>query len=389
MSDIVSRPLALYIHWPFCLKKCPYCDFNSHVRASIDQEAWRAALIQELKTYATLTGYNSVSSVFFGGGTPSLMPPETVAAVLNIIRELWPVADNVEITLEANPTSVEAGRFAALAKAGVNRVSLGIQSLDNSALKFLGREHDTAQSLIALQAAREHFPRYSFDLIYAYAGQSLAQWDETLSQALSMAGGHLSLYQLTLEPQTAFSARAARGEILTVSDELAADMYLLTQNKTAQSGLPAYEISNHAASGQESRHNLAYWQYESFIGVGAGAHGRYLDHAGRCIASIGHKSPELWLQQVQQQGHGQAETTIIDTRTAQREALLMGLRMTQGINLSSWQNKFEQDLICSLSNTRLEELAQEGLIAAIDTHLRVTLAGALKLNAVLDYLLKE
>src|SRR5262245_38165171 len=265
---------GLYVHWPFCLSKCPYCDFNSHVRAAIDHSRWRAALLRELDHYAAHTRGRRLTSIFFGGGTPSLMEPATVAAVIERAAEHWPLASDVEITLEANPTSVEAGKFAAFRTSGVNRVSLGVQALNDADLKFLGRHHSAAEARAAIDIARRHFARYSFDLIYARPGQSAAAWRSELAEAVGLAGDHLSVYQLTIEPETVFGAAHRRGELAVPREEEAAALFELTQERLGEAGLPAYEISNHARPGGESRHNLTYWRYGDYVGIGPGAHGR-------------------------------------------------------------------------------------------------------------------
>lgn len=383
------RPLAVYIHWPFCLSKCPYCDFNSHVRDKIDQPAFRAALLRELDHYAALLPDRTISSIFFGGGTPSLMEPVTAAALIARTRQLWPLVPDCEITLEANPTSVEAKNFAALAEAGVNRVSLGVQSFDDAVLKFLGRQHSTAQAQDAIATAAKYFARYSFDLIYAYAGQTPQQWEHALRAALPYARGHMSLYQLTIEANTAFHTRAARGEELTAAPDPAADMFLLTQSIMRDAGLTAYEISNHAAPGQESRHNLTYWQYGDFIGIGPGAHGRYVDMAGQRYAGVARKTPEAWAAQVTETGHGVQELTLIDPTVAQREALMMGLRLTTGIARKNWQEKFAADIVAFLPAEKLRRAQDENLLRLTPTHLHTTPDGAARLNALLRYLLPE
>jgi len=271
-----NTDLALYIHWPFCVSKCPYCDFNSHVRAAVDQAAWRDALLADLAWEAALLPGRRLTSIFFGGGTPSLMPPATVAALIDAALAHWPAAPDLEITLEANPSSVEAARFADLSAAGVNRVSLGLQSLDDAALRFLGRAHGVAEGLAALDTAQGSFARVNFDLIYALPGQDVAAWEAQLARALAFGTGHLSLYQLTIEPGTRFAAMAVRGELAHPDPDLGADLYAVTAALTDAAGLPAYEISNHARPGEESRHNLAYWRYLDYAGVGPGAHGRRL-----------------------------------------------------------------------------------------------------------------
>lgn len=382
-----NQPLALYIHWPFCLSKCPYCDFNSHVREKIDAAAWCCGLLTELRHYAALLPERRLTSIFFGGGTPSLMAPETVGALIAEARSLWDSADDLEITLEANPTSVEAEKFAALRDTGVNRVSLGVQSLDETALRFLGRQHSAEQAQDAIALATKIFPRYSFDLIYARAGQTLAGWEQELSAALPLARGHLSLYQLTIEENTAFHTRAGRGEALTCDDATATAMFGLTQDIMTDAGLPAYEISNHAAPGQESRHNLTYWQYGDYVGIGPGAHGRFVGTDGRRVATVGRKVPEVWLRQVQERGHGALDPTVIDAATAQREALLMGLRLTAGIALPRWQGLFGQSFMDFLPTPKLQKLLNEGLLQLTHDALFATADGRQRLNAVLRYLL--
>jgi putative oxygen-independent coproporphyrinogen III oxidase len=286
------EPVALYIHWPFCRSKCPYCDFNSHVAAAIDHAAWREAYRRELEHYAALLPERRITSIFFGGGTPSLMEEKTVAGILGDVARLWPIDAGVEITLEANPNSAEAQKFAAFRAAGVNRLSLGVQSLRDEELQFLGRGHSAAEARRAIELARQNFPRFSFDLIYARRGQSPETWEKELNEALQLADGHLSLYQLTIEPNTQFYTRAARGETLTAPDDNAATMYELTQNILKDAGLPAYEVSNHAREGAESRHNLAYWHYDDYIGIGPGAHGRYRQNGER-FATDTHRAPEV------------------------------------------------------------------------------------------------
>jgi len=270
-------PLGVYVHWPFCKSKCPYCDFNSHVREGIDQERWRKALLTELEHAAREAPGRQVETMFFGGGTPSLMDPATVAVLIERVKDLWDVARDLEITLEANPTSVEAGRFAALAQAGVNRLSLGVQSLEDAALHFLGREHSADQALAAIDTARRHFARYSFDLIYARPGQTVTCWADELERALALAGEHLSLYQLTLESGTRSFTVHARGTFAMPGEEQAAEMFEFTQARLAAAGLPAYEVSNHARPGAACRHNLIYWRYQDYVGVGPGAHGRFAE----------------------------------------------------------------------------------------------------------------
>ena len=328
MTDAQTQPLALYIHWPFCVSKCPYCDFNSHVRAGVDQAAWRDALLTDMAHEAALLPGRRLGSIFFGGGTPSLMPPETVAALLDAAQGHWGFEQGIEITLEANPSSVEAARFGDLARAGVNRVSLGLQALDDDVLSFLGRAHDVAEGLAALDTAQAAFERVSFDLIYARPGQSLAAWEAELGRALKFGTEHLSLYQLVIEPGTRFATLFAKGELTLPEGDEAADLFDATRAMTAAAGLPAYEISNHARAGAESRHNLTYWRYGDYAGIGPGAHGRRLR-----TATLRHKKPENWMSAVARNGNGlkSEETLAADTRAV--EAILMGLRLDEGIDL--------------------------------------------------------
>jgi oxygen-independent coproporphyrinogen-3 oxidase len=366
-----DQPLALYVHWPFCVSKCPYCDFNSHVRASIDQDRWRDALLADLAWEARQTPGRRLGSIFFGGGTPSLMPPATVAALIDAAAARWDFAPDIEITLEANPSSVEAACFADLARAGVNRVSLGLQSLDDSRLRFLGRAHDGAEGLMALRTAQSVFERVSFDLIYALPGQSAAEWEAELARALAFGTGHLSLYQLTIEPGTRFAAMAARGELVPADPDEAAALYELTQQMTGAAGLPAYEISNHARQGQESRHNLAYWRYGDYAGIGPGAHGR---RRGRFTRR--HRKPENWLAALRRQGHGIEEEQALPPRDQAVEALLMGLRLRDGVDLA----RIGGDALDAAAVGRLVAL---GLIETAGDRLRATPAGMLLLDSIL------
>jgi len=325
-----NSALALYVHWPFCVSKCPYCDFNSHVRASIDQDSWRDALLADIAFEAQAWPQGPLTSIFFGGGTPSLMEPATVHALIAAADRQWGLAADAEITLEANPSSVEAARFADLAAAGVNRVSLGLQSLDDAALRFLGRAHDVGEGLAALATAQRHFGRVSFDLIYALPGQSEGAWEAELARALGFGTGHLSLYQLTVEPGTRFAALAAKGAFTEKDPDEAATLYELTQAMTEAAGLPAYEISNHALPGEESRHNLAYWRYRPYLGVGPGAHGR---RGG--TATLRHKKPENFLSALARNGSGLAEEAPLASADQGRERLLMGLRLREGVPLDT------------------------------------------------------
>lgn len=364
-----EEALALYVHWPFCVSKCPYCDFNSHVRESVDQELWRAALLKDLAYEAGQLPGRRLTSIFFGGGTPSLMPPETVAAIIEAAEVHWGFSGDIEITLEANPSSVEAARFADLAAAGVNRVSLGLQSLDDRALRFLGRAHDVGEGLGALDTAQKHFARVSFDLIYALPEQSEAAWEAELKRALSFGTGHLSLYQLTIEPGTRFAALFAKGELTPKDADEAAGFFELTRAMTADAGLPAYEISNHARPGEESRHNLTYWRYATYAGVGPGAHGR---RGG--FATQRHKKPENWLSGLERNGHGMVEEAPISARDQALEALLMGLRLAEGVETAR-----VAPVVDPAAVARLET---QGLIMSGE-HLKVSEAGMLVLDAVL------
>jgi putative oxygen-independent coproporphyrinogen III oxidase len=380
-----AEPLAVYIHWPFCRSKCPYCDFNSHVRDRVDEGRWTRALIADLDWQAALAPGHEVVSVFFGGGTPSLMPPDTVAALIERVRALWPTAPGVEITLEANPNSAEAERFRAFAASGVNRLSLGVQALDPTALRRLGRRHDRAEAIAAIEHARAIFPRFSFDLIYARPGQNPAAWREELDEALGLAGDHLSLYQLTIEPGTAFATLASRGELVLPGEEDAALLYEATQDRLAAAGLPAYEISNHARPGAECRHNLAYWRYEDYVGIGPGAHGRVTSDGGKS-ATRQLRAPETWLAAVETAGTGLAETVPIDRDTAVEEMLMMGLRLTAGISRQRLEGVLGGTVEARFASA-LPRLTEGGFLVLDQARLAATPAGRQRLNAVLAALL--
>lgn len=369
-------PLAIYVHWPFCKKKCPYCDFNSHVRDTIDHNAWEEALLKELSYWREQTLQHRVVSIFFGGGTPSLMAPRTVGAIINAVHTYWECSDGMEITMEANPTSVEAAKFHDVAAAGVNRVSLGVQSLRAESLDFLGREHSAKEALGAITLAAKYFPRYSFDLIYALPKQSLAAWEKELREALTYARGHVSLYQLTIEENTAFHhAYHVKKSFALPAEPLAADLYDLTSALMEEAGMPAYEISNYAASGQESRHNLAYWRSEAYIGIGPGAHGR-VDIAGERIATRTIKSPERWLETMQSHPNAVDELVTLTATERNEEKLLMGLRLLQeGVDYS---------LIAAEKTAPL--IAQQ-LLQQNGDRIRVTPRGTLLLNAIIAQLL--
>jgi oxygen-independent coproporphyrinogen-3 oxidase len=383
MNAAQHSPLALYVHWPFCVSKCPYCDFNSHVRAEVDQAAWRDTLLADLAHEAAMLPGRRLGSIFFGGGTPSLMPPETVAAILSAAERHWGFAPDIEITLEANPSSVEAARFADIAAAGVNRVSLGLQALDDEALRFLGRAHDVTEGLAALDTAQAAFARVSFDLIYARPGQSLAAWETELRRSLSFGTEHLSLYQLTIEPGTRFATEAAAGRLTIPDGDAAADLFEATRAITTAAGIPAYEISNHARPGAQSRHNLAYWRYQDYAGIGPGAHGRR-----NASATQRHRKPENWLNAVPRNGHGIQSEEALDPVTRVREALLMGLRLDEGVDLAriaALGGTAIADLIDEAAITTLEA---QGFVARAPDRLRVTEAGMLLLDAILPQVVR-
>lgn len=374
--------IAIYVHWPFCRSKCPYCDFNSHVRESIDQARWQRALLAELDHWADRMQGGTVGSIFFGGGTPSLMAPETVAAVIEQVKTRWAVASDLEITLEANPTSVEADRFAALAQAGVNRVSLGVQALDDAALKFLGRQHQAREALDAVALAHRYFARSSFDLIYARPGQTVETWRRELAEALSHAGEHLSLYQLTIEKQTAFEGAYRRGEFALPDEDTGVALFEATQETMAAAGRPLYEISNHARPGAECRHNLAYWRYDDYIGVGPGAHGRPRV-GGQKLASRQHRAPEIWLDHVERQGHATTERRDLPPAEQAQEALMMGLRLAEGIDAARFHDATGVTLDDALDPEGLRRMIEGGFVTRDVTNLRATREGLLRLDAVL------
>jgi putative oxygen-independent coproporphyrinogen III oxidase len=378
-GDPFDPGFGVYVHWPFCAAKCPYCDFNSHVRHQpVDQERFVSAFLKEMETMRALSGPRTVTSIFMGGGTPSLMQPSTVEAILSGIARHWHLPDGIEITMEANPSSVEAERFRGYRSAGVNRVSLGVQALNDRDLKFLGRLHDVADALKAIRLAREIFPRMSFDLIYARPNQTVADWDAELREAVSYAVDHLSLYQLTIEEGTAFYGLHKAGKLVVPDGEQSAILYEATQEITAREGLPAYEVSNHARPGAESRHNLTYWRYGDYAGIGPGAHGR-LSTQGAKIATATERHPETWLKQVEENGHGMVEQTVLELEEQADELLLMGLRLTEGVDLARWQ---------SLSGRgpdpdREQFLIDHGFVERLgNSRLRCTPAGMLILDAV-------
>lgn len=383
MEDWRHGGFGLYLHWPFCASKCPYCDFNSHVRTRVDQNLWKQALLSEIDRVGRETKGRRLDTVFFGGGTPSLMDPDLVAELIERIRSTWPTSNSLEITLEANPGSVEARRFEAYRDAGVNRISMGIQALNDPDLRALGRLHSAEEARSAFDIARKAFDRVSFDLIYARQNQTLDSWRTELQTALALSVDHLSLYQLTVEPGTAFGDRAAAGRLAGLPDEdLGADMFEATQEICAAAGMPSYEVSNHASDGNESRHNLIYWRYGDYAGIGPGAHGR-LTLQGCKWATATHLSPEKWIKSVSELGHGETDREQIDPLEQGNEMLLMGLRLREGASLARHER---------LSGTRLDQqdlkdLIDQGLIDVDGDTLRATLSGIMVLNAVLRKLL--
>ncbi|WP_339827246.1 radical SAM family heme chaperone HemW [uncultured Parasphingorhabdus sp.] len=371
-------PLALYIHWPFCVSKCPYCDFNSHVRDQVDVAAWQSALLADMAHEAKLTSGRKLSSIFFGGGTPSLMPPTLVETLIKAAERHWGFADNIEITLEANPSSVEAANFHDLARAGVNRVSLGLQSLDDQTLEFLGRAHDVEEGLAALDTAQQAFDRVSFDLIYARPGQSLKDWQAELDRALSFGTGHLSLYQLTIEPGTRFETLVRTGKLIPADDDHCADLFELNRSIMTAAGLPAYEISNHAKPGQESRHNLTYWRYQDYVGIGPGAHGRRLNSA-----TERHKKPENFLSAVERNGNGLKVEQALSPETRAMEALMMGLRLAEGIDLADLEAKTGLAVAAMVDGAEVEKLRGLGFVEQRDGRLTILPKGMPLLDALL------
>ncbi|EBA17004.1 coproporphyrinogen III oxidase [Roseobacter sp. SK209-2-6] len=384
MDDWHNGGFGLYVHWPFCQAKCPYCDFNSHVSAKIDQEIWAKAYLAELERNAPALDGRVLNSIFFGGGTPSLMHPDTVTTVIEAAAKIWPFANDIEISLEANPGSVEAGRFAGYRDAGVNRISMGIQALNDEDLRRLGRIHSVAEARAAFDIARNCFDRVSFDLIYARQGQDLRHWQAELTEALSMAIDHLSLYQLTIEEGTAFGDRYARGKLRDLpTDDTAADMYQATQDICDAHGMPAYEVSNHAREGAESRHNLIYWRYGDYLGIGPGAHGR-VTLAGRKYATETHKAPGKWLDQIRK-GSGESlreELTFVDQSI---EYMMMSMRLSEGMDIPRYQQLSGSELPAE----RVQDLVNLGMVTISDQRIRATAQGRSVLNAVLRELLVD
>ena len=373
---MIGEPLALYVHWPFCVSKCPYCDFNSHVRASIDQDEWCEALLADLAHEARLLPDRTLTSIFFGGGTPSLMEPGTVEALIAGATAHWAPAADIEITLEANPNSVEASRFADLSDAGVNRLSLGLQSFDDPALHFLGRAHSAREGFRALEIGQRNFRRVSFDLIYALPGETEAGWSTTLAQALSLGTKHLSLYQLTIEPGTRFASMVGRGDFEPLDPDAAAALYELTDAMTSDAGMPGYEVSNHARRGQESRHNLTYWRYGDYAGIGPGAHGRRLG-----TRTNRHRKPENFLSAVARNGHGIAEEAPLSSIESADEALVMGLRLREGVDAGAIAQRFGVSRIVDWA--RVDRLVSSGHLEQNGARISLTKTGRLLLDHIL------
>lgn len=372
---------ALYIHWPFCLAKCPYCDFNSHVRDRIEISDWESGLLADLRHEATLASGEPLESIFFGGGTPSLMPPRLVERLLCEAERLWGFAPGIEITLEGNPSSVEAGNYRDLGQAGVNRASLGLQALDDSTLRFLGRLHGAQEGLKAVETAQSVFDRVSIDLIYARPDQSPHAWQEELTRALAIGTSHLSLYQLTIEPGTRFETMVRKGEFQPLDNDAAGDLFELTRDITTAAGRPAYEVSNHARPGEESRHNLTYWRYQDYVGIGPGAHGR---RGG--VATVRHRKPENWLEALAAQGHGIVEDRALGLREQASEAMLMGLRLAEGVDLSALAARFGLEANALCVPAKLAFYAGQGLTWQRGSRIGVTPAGMPLLDALLGEL---
>jgi oxygen-independent coproporphyrinogen-3 oxidase len=383
VEDWRAGGFGVYIHWPFCKAKCPYCDFNSHVRRDVDHAAWARALETELAAARALTGPRRADTVFFGGGTPSLMAPETVERLIRAVDRLWGLAEGAEITLEANPTSAEAARFRAYAAAGVSRLSMGVQALDDADLRALGRQHTAAEAMAAFDLARAAFRRVSFDLIYARMGQTPVGWEAELSRALSLAVDHLSLYQLTIEPGTRFHELEARGKLSVPGDGPAAEMYAITQELAATAGLPAYEISNHAAPGAESRHNLVYWRQGDYAGVGPGAHGRVTRADGSRLATETLRDPAAWMAAIRARGDGLAESAALAPAERADEYMLMALRLAEGADLA----RHARLAGAPIAPARIEALEAEGLLVRRDGRIAVTQRGRPLLDAILAHLL--
>ena len=378
--------LAVYVHWPFCASKCPYCDFNSHVRPTIDPQPWSAAYASVIRRYGDEIGRRRVHSIFFGGGTPSLMPPALVGEVIDAVARAFDLSTDAEITLEANPSSVEAAAFGTLRRLGVNRVSLGIQALDDATLAFLGRAHDVATARHAAAAAANTFDRYSLDFIYGRPGHTPSAWRTELAAAIAMAGDHISAYQLTIEPGTAFATRHARGDLTLPDEDTQAALYEITQELLAIAGLPAYEVSNHARPGAACRHNLAYWTYGDYLGVGPGAHGR-VRLSDRRVATRAHRLPETWLQAASCGENGERHREDVPADIAAAEAVMMGLRLADGIDRQLYAQRIGRDPIDDLNPDGVASLCAQGFLRVDADRIATTPAGLQRLNAVTARLL--
>ncbi|MEB3702772.1 Coproporphyrinogen III oxidase [Candidatus Bealeia paramacronuclearis] len=382
-----KRPLGVYIHWPYCISKCPYCDFNSYVGAEANRTKMREAYLKALESAFQDTPNHTLQTIFFGGGTPSLMPPELTRDLIEKAKSLWGQNHEIEITLEANPATVDQDRFLAFEKAGINRLSLGIQSLDENVLKFLGRRHSKEEALEAITLARGIFPRYSFDLIYAYKDQTLESWETMLRRGLELAGGHISLYQLTIEPGTAFYARTQRGEILNVQNDLGAELYEMTGEILKDEGYSGYEISNYAKAGHESQHNLIYWRYQDYVGIGPGAHGRYKNLEGQKMGTQSLRGPDAWIESVLHNGHGFQSTEKLSPQNQATEMIMMGLRLENGIDFNHFEAEVGTKLKDFLNPKKMEVLIAEGYLSSHEDTLKLHPKGRRNLNAILQYFL--
>jgi putative oxygen-independent coproporphyrinogen III oxidase len=377
---------GIYVHWPFCAAKCPYCDFNSHVAETIDHDRWRKTYASELSFYGDLTKGRDVTSIFFGGGTPSLMEPATAALVIDEIQRNWRISNDCEITLEANPTSVEINKFRAFRDAGINRVSIGVQSLKERDLEFLGRKHDAGQARRAIEDAAAIFDRYSFDLIYARPNQTAKEWEAELLEALPLVRDHISMYQLTIEKGTPFYMQHERGDFKIPEEDVAAELYEITQSILEDAGMPAYEVSNHAKPGLESRHNQTYWRYTDYVGIGPGAHGR-LTIDGIKQATRGHRAPDVWLERVEKDGHGSHDFEALTHQDRFTECLMMGLRLKEGIPFTRLEEEGGKPFNQLFEPAKIKALQEEGLLKVENSILSVTQEGMQRLNGVLSYLL--
>ncbi len=382
-----SEQMGVYIHWPFCKSRCPYCDFNAHIRGNIDQEQWLEAYIRSIEFYAEKLPDKQVVSIFFGGGTPSLMKPQIVAFIIDKVQSLWEIANDVEITLEANPTSVENDKLKAFKEAGINRLSLGVQALNNNDLEFLGREHDVGEALLAIKLAQKYFDKSSFDLIYARPSQTLSSWEDELKQAVELSNGHISLYQLTIERNTPFYMRHSRGEFSIPDDIKGAEFYHLTQDIMEAAGFPAYEVSNHASAGNECRHNLIYWHMADYIGIGAGAHGRFIVD-GHKYATRDHSAPEIWLERVMKNGNGSHEWELLAAEDRFYEALMMGLRLRGGISVEILEQLSGKLFSSMIDQEKLKTVLKQNWAVKHNGNLSLTREGMLRLNAIIPFITK-